>query len=78
LRRQYANSGITLIPKEASALVWAGATCLGMAVFLVLQATSLSLRLVLAGFVIFAFVWLAIIPLRNLLASWHKKSGLSS
>jgi O-antigen/teichoic acid export membrane protein len=78
LRRQYANSGITLISKEASALAWAGTGCLGMAAVLTLQNTSFSLRLVLAGFVIFAFVWLAIIPLRNLLASWHQKSGLSS
>lgn len=78
LHRQYAKSGMALISGQAAALAWVGAAFLGIAAFLSFQASSFSVRLALAGFLSFAFLWLAILPLRNLLASWHKKSGVSS
>lgn len=78
LRRQYANSGITLISGGASALVWAGTAFVGIAFFLVLQTAGLPLRLALSGLGAAAFLWLAILPLRNLLASWHQKNGGAS
>lgn len=78
LRRHYAKSGTALISGEAAVLAWVGTALGGIAVILVYQTASFAVRLTLAGLATFAFLGLAILPLRNLLASWHPKNKGSS